>query len=407
MIQKLRKKFIWICIISFVGVFIVLFGLIYLITTLQTEKILDRHADIISQNGGIFPNFGNAPQGNSKPSPPEGFNPESPFTTRYFTVKLNKLDDIIYSDIRQVSGVSENMAKNYAEAALEGTNNRGWVGDYRYKIYSTSTGRSIVFVSGVNLMESNRDFLFASLSVFIACSLIIIILIILISKKAVKPAVESYEKQKQFITNANHELKTPITLIRTNLDILESEIGENRWLTDIKEETLLMNELIGRMVELAKMDEEGTKLEITEFNLSDAVEDTVSMFNCAITKSGKRLSCEIEKDIIYNGNEAGIRQIISVLMDNALKYCDDGGEITVNLSGRKHPILDVKNDYASVKTTECDKLFDRFYRADKARTYGTGFGIGLSFAKAIAEKSGGNIFVHAENNKKIKFTVKL
>ncbi len=407
MIQKLRRKFIWICIISFVSVFIVLFGLIYLITSLQTEKTLDRHADVISQNGGIFPSFGANPQGNSKPSPPEGFNNESPFTTRYFTVKLNKLNDIIHSDITQVSGVSESMAKSYAESAMASTNSRGWVGDYRYKIYTTSTGKSIVFVSGVSLRESNRIFLLSSLSVFSACSLLIIILIILISKKAVKPAVESYEKQKQFITNANHELKTPITLIRTNLDILESEIGENRWLTDIKDEALLMNELIRRMVELAKMDEEGTKLETTEFNLSDAVEDTVSMFNCAIIKSGKSLSCEIEKDIIYNGNEAGIRQIISILMDNALKYCDDDGEITVNLSGRKHPVLEVKNDYAAVKTLEYDRLFDRFYRADKARTYGTGFGIGLSFAKAIAEKSGGNIFVHAENNKKINFSVKL
>ncbi len=407
MIYRLRKKFISICIVSFVAVFIVVFALIYLITTLQTDKSLDMHADIISQNDGKFPNFNEPRPGTGRPMPPDGFNRESPFTTRYFTVRFDENSGGISTDTQQIASVNEEEAKNHAQRAINNGKERGWVGDYRYKIYDTERGTAIVFVSGINMRENNRNFMLGTLSVFALCGFIIIILIIFISKKAVKPAAESYEKQKQFITNANHELKTPLTLLQTNLDILESEMGENEWLSDIRDETLLMSELVKRMVLLARMDEEGTKLEISEFSISDAVADTVSSFASAIENGGKHLTLHIAQDITYNGDEAGIRQVVSILMDNALKYCDEGGEIKVSLAGGKHPTIAVENSYAAVGSIELSKLFDRFYRADKARTYGTGFGIGLSMAKAIAEKHRGSISAYNIENNKIGFKVKL
>ncbi len=407
MIQRLRKKFIGICIISFVTVFSLLFGLIFLITTLQTNEKLDRHADIIAENDGRFPSFENSRPGADRPPVPNGFNPESPFTTRYFTVKFNKLGDILFADTKQVSGVNESEAEEYASIAVNRGSVRGWVGDYRYKIYDTDIGKSIVFVSGVSANEANRGFLLGSLSVFLSCSILIILLIVLISKWAVKPAAESYEKQKEFITNANHELKTPLTLIRTNLDILESDIGENEWLFDIREETVLMSELVNKMVSLARIDEENTKLEKAEFNLSEAVLDTALMFEDAIKKNGNTFITNVENIEKYVGDEGSVRQVLSILLDNALKYCDKGGAVSVKLTGGKHPILEVENDCEGVSELELSKLFDRFYRADKARTYGQGFGIGLSMAKALVEKSGGKISAHNVNNRKIKFKVKL
>ncbi len=407
MIYRLRKKFISICILSFVAVFIVVFALIYLSTTLQTNSSLDMHADIISQNDGKFPNFNEPRPDMGRPMPPDGFNRESPFTTRYFTVRFDEKSSSIHTDTQQIASVNEEEAKNYAQMAINNGNERGWVGDYRYKIYDTERGTAIVFVSGIDMRENNRNFMLGTLSVFALCGLVIIILIIFISKKAVKPAAESYEKQKQFITNANHELKTPLTLLQTNLDILESEIGENEWLSDIRDETLLMSELVKRMVLLARMDEDGTKLEINEFSISDAVADTVSAFAFAVETGGKHLDVNIVQNITYNGDEAGIRQIVSILMDNALKYCDEGGEISVSLVGGKHPTITVENSYAAVGGIKLEKLFDRFYRADKARTYGTGFGIGLSMAKAIAEKHRGSISAYNIENNKIGFKVKL
>ena len=235
----------------------------------------------------------------------------------------------------------------------------------------------------------------------------IILLIILISKKAVKPVAESYEKQKQFITDANHELKTPLTLIRTNLDIMESESGANEWLSDIREETEIMTELVNRLVTLARMDEDQNELNALSFNLSNAVTETVSIFTSAIEKSQKQLSVDIASSVGYIGDEASIRQVISILMDNAVKYCDEGGTICVSLCGGKHPVLTVDNTYSSVGSIELSRLFDRFYRADKARTYGSGFGVGLSIAKASVEKHRGNITVRNLGNEAIRFQVKL
>ncbi len=408
MIYRLRKKFIGICILSFVAVFMVVFALIYLITSVQTNQSLDRHADIISENDGRFPSFGEPmPGGSSMPMPPEGFNRESPFTTRYFTVRFDERSGTVFADTMQIASVGEEEAKGYAAEALRAGTERGWCDDYRYKIYDTETGTAIVFVSGIASKENNRNFMLGTLAVFALCSVVIIVLIVFISKRAIKPVAEGYEKQKQFITNANHELKTPLTLIRTNLDILESEVGENEWLSDIRDETLLMSELVNRMVSLARMDEEGTRLEMKEFSVSDAVEDTVSSFVPSIESSGRRLLIGISSPTSYIGDEAGIRQVVSILMDNALKYCDNGGEIRVILAGDKHPILCIENSYSAVGNVELDRLFDRFYRADKARTYGAGFGIGLSMAKAIVEKHRGTITAYNIENRIIGFKVRL
>ena len=408
MIYRLRRKFISICILSFIVVFLVVIVLIFATTSLQTNRMLDRNADMISQNNGQFPDFNQIMPGENRPMPPpDGFNRESPFTTRYFTVRFDANGQLFSVDIRQIASVTEPEAEQYAQKAIQNRRERGWADDYRYKVYETENGLAVVFVNGSDVKVNNQNFMLSTLSVFAVCSLVIIVLIIFISKKAVIPAAESDEKQKQFITNANHELKTPLTLIRTNLDILEAEAGKSEWLTDIRDETMLMSELVNRLVQLARMDEDGTALEMKEFSLSDAVADTVSVFAPSIERSGRALTVHINAAVSYAGDESAVRQVVSILMDNALKYCDKGGEITVLLTGGKHPVLRIENSYAAVGDVELARLFDRFYRADKARTYGTGFGIGLSMAKAIAEKHKGNITAYNADNQKIGFKVKL
>ncbi len=407
MIYRLRKKFIGICIASFAAVFAVVIALIFLITSLQTDRTLDRHTDMISQHDGRFPDFSEINPDTERPRPPDGFNKESPFTTRYFTVRFNSSGESVFTDVRQVAGVSEDEANAYARSAIGKNRERGWIDDYRYKVYSTADGVCAVFVSGAAAKENNRSFMLGTLSVFSLCSIIIIILIIFISKKAVKPAAESYEKQKQFITNANHELKTPLTLINANLDILEAENGENEWLSDIREESVHLNELVNRMVMLARMDEEGSEIEFKKFNLAAAVDAQCSTFIPTARSRGLNLLLDIGEDIFFEGDETGIRQAVSVLMDNAMKYCDTGGTVTVRLTADRHPILTVENSYSAVQSIELKRLFDRFYRADKARTYGGGFGIGLSIAKAIVEKHHGSISAYNAENSRIGFKIKL
>lgn len=407
MIYRLRRKFIRIVTLSFVSVFLILLLSIYLFTTIQTNASLDDLADVISANNGTFPNFDNFTHGSNHPFRLNGIDKEVPFTTRFFTVRFDSSGRLVSADIRSIASVTREEAVQYADEVLYGSRERGWKNDFRYKRYDTGNGTAVVFINGANIKRANQGFIIAATTVFLICGIVIILLIILISKKAVKPVAESYEKQKQFITDANHELKTPLTLIRTNLDIMESESGANEWLSDIREETEIMTELVNRLVTLARMDEDQNELNALSFNLSNAVTETVSIFTSAIEKSQKQLSVDIASSVGYIGDEASIRQVISILMDNAVKYCDEGGTICVSLCGGKHPVLTVDNTYSSVGSIELSRLFDRFYRADKARTYGSGFGVGLSIAKASVEKHRGNITVRNLGNEAIRFQVKL
>ncbi len=408
MIYKLRRKFIGICIIAFLTVFVVLFVAIYIVTSSQTNRRLDTLADVVSTNDGKFPQWGQF-SGNRPnfPGVPDGFNTETPFTTRFFTVRFDENGELLSADVQSIASVTQEEAYEYALEAMDSSDNRGWAGNFRYKAYDTETGEAVVFINGLDEIQSNRRFLVNASLVFAASSLVIIALVVLISKKAVKPAAESYARQKQFITNANHELKTPLTLIRTNIDIMESEIGENEWLTDIRTESIIMTELVNQLVTLARMDEDGIKLTKEPFSLSEAFLDTVSAFSPQIEKDRKALCINIAEGVMYNGNEAALRQLISILMDNAVKYCDAGGTVSVALQGGKHPILSVDNTYGWINTLQLDKLFDRFYRANKARTSGTGFGIGLSIAKSIVEKHKGQIKAVNMDGKEIRFQVEL
>ncbi len=407
MIYKLRKKFIKICVLAFFVVFVVLLVSIFLLTSLQTTRQLDTLADIVSQNDGRFPSFNDHGPGKDPPGMPSGINKESPFTTRFFTVQFDQAGGFLFADTRSIASVTEQEAAQLAAQVLKTDRQRGWSGSYRYKIYENDRGSCVVFVSGLDARQSNQRFLWAACLVFAVSSIVILLLVIWISKRAVKPTAESYEKQKRFITDANHELKTPLTLIHTNLDILEAEIGPNEWLTDIREESKIMTGLVNQLVALARMDEENTQLEKESFCLSDAVLDTVSLFTAHAEAAEKQLETAIPEGICYTGNEASIRQLTSILMDNAVKYCDAGGTIRVSLTGDKHPVLTVDNSYAAVGQTDLSRLFDRFYREDKARTYGTGFGIGLSLAKAITENHRGSIHALNLENYAIRFQVKL
>lgn len=407
MIDRLRKKFIQICMLSFVTVFFVLFTAIYLFTEVQTSARLDMLADLVSENDGIFPDYEQFGPGAGQTLPPDGVNQESPFTTRFFTVRFDGDGELTAVDIRAIASVSGEEAQTYATAALEKGEERGWLENFRYKVYPTAGGTAVVFINGTDARELNQRFLLTASAVFIAGSVVVLLLVILFSKRAVKPAVESYQKQKQFVTDANHELKTPLTLIQTNLDIMESENGPNEWLSDIREETGIMAELVNRLVTLSRMDEEQSTLEMHLFSLSEAVNETAAAFAGTIRERGVTLEQNVPPEVTCIGNEAAIRQLISILMDNAVKYCDKGGTIRVRLSGGRHPLLTLENSYAAVDSIPLDRLFDRFYRADRARTYGSGFGVGLSIAKAIAEKHRGEITVSGLDGRTIRFRVRL
>ena len=406
MIYHLQKKVIRTCGISVALVFTAIFLLIYSFSTRQLNNTMDALADRISDNNGRFPEWRDDRGNLGTPmGVPDFMTKETPFSTRFFTVWFDPSGEVAFIDVGSISAITQETAQEYAEETYKSGRERGWLANYRYKQYPTAHGMAIVYVDGsMNRFMSNRMLLAAG-AVLMVSALAIWVTVIFFSKRAVRPVAESYEKQKQFITDANHELKTPLTLIMANLDILEAEIGENEWLSDIRSEGARMGALVEQLVALARMDEDRASLKAQRFSLSEMVIDVASEFQILAQGCGKSMEAQIDPQIEYMGDEAAIRRVVSILLDNAVKYCDDGGEISLRLEKKKHPVLYVANTYADVGQAEFDKLFDRFYRADKARTFTGGFGVGLSIAKATVTKHKGEISAYKKDPGHIGFKV--
>lgn len=413
MIKLLRKKFIICSAVSVFAVIFTVFTLIAIFSTTSANRTLDMLADSISEGNGVFPDyFGEHDESVSEQRPqkqpiPSEITPETRYSTRHFTVWFDEGGSIIRTNTEFIRSVSDTEAQKYATEALDGGRERGWLYGYRYKVYSVPDGQAAVFVNGEMSRASLTQTLIISGVVLLSAAAVIILLIVLLSGRIMKPVSEGYEKQKQFITDANHELKTPLTLILANVDIAEDELGENEWLGDIRVEGHRMAELVNQLVELSRMDEEGHRPQLEQIPLGQTVADIVSEFEGIARERGKSLCADIDTNVTYAGDEQMIRRLIGILMDNAVKYCDDGGRISVSLKGHRRICLEVENSYDGVDGVELERLFDRFYRADKARRFTGGYGVGLSIARSIVQKHKGQIHAYKKDGCRIGFKVTL
>lgn len=398
MIGSLKRKFISISMISIFIVFSCIFISLMVFTKIQTNRSVDMLVDTISSNDGVFPKFDPSKQRMPVQMPySDVITEETQFSTRFFSVWLDDEKQIVNTNMDSVSTITEQDVEDYTDKVIKRGKERGWIGDYRYRIMDTENGTTVVFVNGNTYNNTSNRLLFTALLVLLGSASLILILTIVVSKRAVRPVAESYEKQRQFITDANHELKTPLTLILSNLDIVESELGKNEWLDDIRSEGERMGLLINQLVTLSRMDESTDSVMREEFNLSSAVADTVSEFESLAEERGHTLTSSISPSVYYYGDESLIRRLTAILLDNAIKYCDAGGNIQLSLTFRRHPVLTVENTYQDVDKLELNRLFDRFYRADKARTFSGSFGIGLSIAQSIVKSHKGNIAAYKKS----------
>ena len=412
MIYRLKRRFFLISTVAVLSVVALVFSVILVLNISSMNRNMDMLADQVSEGGGRFPGTLDEPPPFDKIPPInepnfEFITPETPFSTRHFTVFFDKNGKVTRTNTESIYSITEDVAIEYAEKVMEDANERGWISSYRYKIFSTDFGMGVVFVDG----SMSRSVLMQSTTiagvVLLACAALVLMLIFLLSKKAVKPIAESYEKQKQFITDANHELKTPLTLIMANVEIAELELGKNEWLDDIRSEGHRMTELVGQLVALSRMDENAHKMDVTEVSFGELVADTVSEFEPLAKEREKALAAAVDKEITCLGDEALLSRLVGILIDNAIKYCDQGGEISVSLHRGRRVVLTIENTYSAVGEIELNRLFDRFYRADKARKFTGGFGVGLSMAKAIVENHKGEITAYKKDDTHIGFKVLL
>ena len=270
-----------------------------------------------------------------------------------------------------------------------------------------NTHRLICMVNrNSELKTLNKLYIYSTL-LYLLSIIVSVLISIPISKFMIKPAQEAFTKQKQFIADASHELKTPIAVIGANLDVLESEIKNNKWLEYIKAENKRMGELVKDLLYLAKNDAGRNELTFSDFDFSNAVENSVLPFEVVAFEAGKTLEFDIQKDITCNGDEKSLKQVFIILVDNAFKNSEEGAKITVKAYSEGQKIIyKVHNTGAGIPKEELEKIFLRFYRSDFSRVRKTGgSGLGLSIARAIAQDHGGTLTADSELGKWAEFTL--
>jgi signal transduction histidine kinase len=317
--------------------------------------------------------------------------------------------EILQSDLSRIVSVDDDAAKEYIRRALGSGGQRGFIGSFRYVKTTDETGTRILFLDCGRKLDSFRGFFWISVIVGLGGCVVVFIAFVLTAGKIVAPIAESYEKQKRFISDAGHEIKTPLTIINANVDLLESD-GDKEELADIRQQTKRLTELTNDLVLLSKMEEAEHTIQKIEFPLSDLVGETVASFRAPAASHDLTLTADVVPDITLCGSPDAVRQLVSLLMENAVKYSPDGGGITVTLAAhRRSAVLTVANvTREEIREADLPRLFDRFYRSDVSRNSGTGgHGIGLSIAKAITDAHGGTITAATKDGYDFTVTVTL
>lgn len=408
MIKRLRKKFIVITMCSVVAVLTLIIGSINIAVYKNIDAETNQLLEIIALNGGTFPRTDER-----KPNEPNSIindydlSPETPFNTRYFTVTLNDSGKAIIVDTGKIAAVSTSEAKKFAETLAAANRAKGYYSGYKFCTSQINNNTLYIFLDCTSQLNSFYSFLLSSVVVSLLGIILVFLLVFFLSKLAVKPVAESYEKQKRFITDAGHEIKTPLTIIDAGADVIEMENGESEWTQSIKNQVKRLTSLTEKLVFLSKMDEDNTKLTVSRFSLSNAAQETVASFDAVAITKNKMLTAIIQPDITYNGDEAMIKQLFSILLDNAMKYSDTNGIISFSLrQNGKYKEIIVANSVEKIEKGKHDEFFERFWRNDQSRNSKTGgHGIGLSAAKAIVNAHKGKITAQSRDEHSIEFTV--
>ena len=384
------------------------------------REMLDRADEmtaLLEQNDGKCPeepSWHEQDDTETPPAKPENdekdksrFSVETPFETRYFTVTVDENGEVTDCDLDRIAAVDEETAEEYTQTAQQKNKTTGFQGIYRYRVTETEDGAKYVFLDCRREISNFRTVLVTTISVSLLGLAAVFVLVVIFSRMVFRPVEESIQKQKRFITDASHELKTPLTIIDANTEVMEMESGESQWTKSTRKQIQRLSGLVQQLVTLSRLDEEKGLEEKCEFNLSEAVSECVQPYESLAQTREKNLTLNIEEDITYTGDERSIRQLAGILMDNAVKYSSENGNITLTLKKKgKKIFLEVYNDADDLPQGKLDVLFERFYRLDSSRNSGTGgSGIGLSVAKAIVQAHKGKITAENKNGRGLTITV--
>ncbi|WP_313961825.1 HAMP domain-containing sensor histidine kinase [uncultured Parvimonas sp.] len=401
--NKLRKKFIYfsVGIISIVTVIII--GFVNFAIFYNLNRNSDELLKTLAENNGVMPKIAMVENSDYDQRVLYLKN----ISNRFFTVRTDVQKNIITVNTDDVFFTSAQEAVEYAKTVLSKGQSRGFYKGFKYLIEDTGKGKLIAFVDVVK----DYGVIYSNLGNSIIIGIVVLFLValfsFLLSKKAVRPMVQAYKKQNAFITDASHELKTPLAIIKTSADVLEMENGECKWTGNIHKQVNRLNELIGNLISLTKLDE-SDELEKFEFSFSDILSESVTDVKDYALSLNKNIIANIEKGISFKGNEELIRKVIYILLDNSIKYAKENSDINVNLLRQNRRIVfTIENEADNLEIKNYNVLFERFYRSDSSRNSKTGgYGIGLSIAQSIVLKHRGRISADSFDGKKIIFSVK-
>ena len=329
--------------------------------------------------------------------------------SRFFIVRSDADGGIAEVNVDQISAIDQEAARSYALEVLEEGREAGRINGYKFAVKQIGEERLIFFMDASEQSGSFGMVLFASTAIALLCWVVLLVIVILISGKVIRPVIVGMEKQKQFITNAGHEMKTPLAIIQSNNDTMALIHGENKYNVHIRNQTRRLNMLMSNLLTLAILDEE-TPLPTQPANISGIANELISVYREEAQGKNLRFDVRIEPDIVIQINEDSFRRMLTILLDNALKYTPDGGEVRLSLARNgKHALFVEENTCDALPEADAERLFERFYRGDAARTQQketSGYGIGLSAARAACENVGGKLTAEYPSGSSIRFTAR-
>lgn len=402
MINRLRRRLITVAMLSLLLVFSVIVSTINVLNYRNMTAEADEVLTMLAKNGGTFPAWES-----EELQALLAKSPEALFTCRYFSVVMTDEKTVLSANTEKISAVDETGAAEYAKAvwAWEG----GFYQDFRFLRWNGGNKILFVFLDLSKEIASFRSLLLSSILVAFLGLLSVFILLFSLSKRIVRPVSESYEKQRRFITDAGHEIKTPLTIISADVDVLDMEYGESEWLRDIQLQIKRLTTLTNDLIYLSKMEESQSQLQMKEFSLSALSDELMRSFQAPARTQGKTFTSRVQPDILLRGDEKMIGQAISNLLDNALKYSEPEGTISLTLEKRGRSVcLEVYNTTPSISEENLKSLFDRFYRADPSRNSRTGgHGIGLSIVQAVVRAHKGEVGASSRDGRSLTVSVTL
>lgn len=389
--KKLRLKMIGIVFASVVAAFMVMTIILVMCFGAYRNRQADQITAMISENNGTVPQLKDYKQQQKNSQAFEryfnNYNEDSSYRTRFFRIFLDEDKKVTNVNMDHIAAVDEKKAVRMTKMAMLRRGKVGLVGSYRYrKEYKDGQVRSIIFLD----CKENQSFYHLAVTITITVSTLLTCLITIIfaiaSKRAVRPFEINSNRQKQFITDASHELKTPLAIISANAEVLQYKGDGNEWTQNIIDQTKHMGKLINQLLVLAKLDEVQEKSEKQEADLKLLLEETTRPFEEVATQKKVTLKLHLEEGVTIRVNREQIAQLVSILTENAAKYVNDGGKIVWRLTKTQHGAVLVVKNTTEKELPDTKRMFDRFYRSDSSRSSKTGGqGIGLSIAKKIVE----------------------